>query len=399
MLNSHKIQDIDMKKITLLCLLLWMTLYTVQAQRRQTIDQLTNEIIQRSVEKYKQMADHLKDGEIPCTYENNQFRPSDIYWWCSGFYPGTLWYLYEYSHDESVRILAEKYTSLLSSLQYKTTDHDIGFQLFCSFGNGYRLTNNPDYLMVLFQGAHSLSKRFNSMVGCTRSWDHKQWHFPVIIDNMMNLELLMWVGNRFNDNYLKTIAITHANTTLRNHIRPDGSSFHLVDYDPLSGDVLKKQTVQGYSDVSKWARGQAWALYGFTMMYRMTQSTAYLKEAEKLADLLIPLLPADGIPYWDYDSPKIPDDYRDASAASIMASALVELSNYVPKKSSIYRDIAEKQIRTLASSKYFSEKETNGFFLLKHSVGNKPGNSEVDVPLTYTDYYFIEALLRLNEVR
>lgn len=388
-----------MRKITFICLLSWVGLSTVQADKKQTIDQLTNDIIRRSIVQYKQMATQLKDGEIPCTYENTKFKPSNISWWCSGFYPGTLWYLYEYSHDESVKRLAEKYTSLLSSLQYKMTDHDIGFQLFCSFGNGFRLTGNPDYLSILHQGAFSLSKRFNPVVGCTRSWNHKQWNFPVIIDNMMNLELLMWTGERFNDNYLKTIAITHANTTLRNHIRPDGSSFHLVDYDPLNGEICKKQTVQGYSDSSKWARGQAWALYGFTMMYRMTQSDAYLKEAGKLADLLLPLLPSDGIPYWDYDSPKIPDDYRDASAAAIMASALVELSNYIPGKSSQYRDMAERQIRTLASPEYFAEKGTNGSFLLKHSVGNRPGNIEVDVPLTYTDYYFIEALLRLNKVR
>lgn len=389
-----------MKKIYFICLLFLSVLSSsVQAEKRQTISDLTQFVMNRSVVQYKKMAAQLKDGEYPCTYENGKFKPSDIYWWCSGFFPGTLWYLYEYSHDNDIKKLAEKYTWQLASLQYKTTDHDIGFQLFCSFGNAYRLTGNTEFSNVLCQGAKSLATRFNPMVGCTRSWDHKQWSFPVIIDNMMNLELLMWVANRYQDNYLRTVAITHANTTLRNHIRQDGSSFHLVDYDPLSGEILKKQTVQGYSDSSKWARGQSWALYGFTMMYRMTQSQRYLRQAEKIADLLIPLLPDDGIPYWDYDSPLIPNDVRDASAAAIMSSALIELGEYLPEKSERYRSVAEKQLRTLSSSDYLAEPGANGCFLLKHSVGNKPGNSEIDVPLSYTDYYFIEALLRLSKIR
>ena len=214
----------------------------------------------------------------------------------------------------------------------------------------------------------------------------------------MNLELLMWVGNQYNDPYLKTVAITHANTTMRNHFRPDYSTYHLVNYDPENGKIIKKQTVQGHNDHSRWARGQAWALYGFTMMYRTTHSSRYLKQAQSIADMFIPLLPSDGIPYWDFDSPDIPNDLRDASAGAIMASALTELSEYLPEKKIHYRSIAKRQLRTLSSPEYLAAPNTNGNFILKHSVGHKPMKGEVDVPLTYADYYFIEALIRMNNL-
>lgn len=246
----------------------------------------------------------------------------------------------------------------------------------------------------------SLATRFNPVIGSIRSWDSSRdkWKFPVIIDNMMNLELLIWIGNQYNDPYLKTVAITHANTTMKNHFRPDYSTYHLVDYDPENGKIIKKQTVQGYNDNSKWARGQAWALYGFTMMYRTTHSSRYLEQAQSIADMLIPLLPSDGIPYWDFDSPDIPNDLRDASAGAIMASALVELSEYLPEKKIHYQSIAERQLRTLSSPEYLAASNTNGNFILKHSVGHKPMKGEVDVPLTYADYYFIEALIRMNNL-
>lgn len=345
------------------------------------------------------MADTLREGECPRSYEDGRLVTSNIYWWCSGFYPGSMWYVYEYTASDEILSLAKKYTEILEPLKDVTTDHDIGFQLFCSYGNGFRLTGDEKYLEVLRQGAHSLSSRFNPVVGSIRSWDFKSnlWDFPVIIDNMMNLELIAWVAGQDNDDRLRDIALKHADTAMQNHFRSDFSTWHLVDYNPLTGEIRRKQTVQGYSDDSRWARGQSWALYGFTMMYRMTGKTAYLDLAEKVASLLIPILPEDGIPYWDYDSPKIPDDVRDASSAAIMASALVELSDYLPARKDEFLAVARKQIMTLASPEYLAEPGTNGHFLLKHSVGNVNANSEVDVPLTYADYYFLEALMRFEK--
>ena len=296
--------------------------------------------------------------------------------------------------------MAEKNTLKLDPIQYVTNDHDVGFQLNCSYGNGFRLTGNEDYKKVLYQGAQSLATRFSSVTGVTRSWDflRRGWKYPVIIDNMMNLELLMFASKTFDNDTLEYIARTHANTTLKNHFRKDYSSYHLVDYDPEDGHVRSRQTVQGYANESSWGRGQAWALYGYTMMFRMTGDEKYLEHAENIADMLLSRLPVDGIPYWDFDAPN-GNEYRDASAGAIMASAFVELSGFVTdeKTGQNYLSIAEKQLRTLASPHYLAEPGTNCNFILKHSVGNLPENSEVDVPLSYADYYFLEALLRYKK--
>lgn len=299
-----------------------------------------------------------------------------------------------------MKTLAEKNTLKLDPIQYVTNDHDVGFQLNCSYGNGFRLTGNEDYKKVLYQGAQSLATRFSSVTGVTRSWDflRRGWKYPVIIDNMMNLELLMFASKTFDNDTLEYIARTHANTTLKNHFRKDYSSYHLVDYDPEDGHVRSQQTVQGYANESSWGRGQAWALYGYTMMFRMTGDEKYLEHAENIADMLLSRLPVDGIPYWDFDAPN-GNEYRDASAGAIMASAFVELSGFVTdeKTGQNYLSIAEKQLRTLASPHYLAEPGTNCNFILKHSVGNLPENSEVDVPLSYADYYFLEALLRYKK--
>lgn len=387
-----------MRKIIILLTLL-CTVIVTKAQTEKSLQQITKEVMEQACVQYTNMASNLGKGRVPRSFSKDRLITSDIYWWCSGFYTGTLWYLYEYTGSEKIKKLACTYTDMLAPLQYLKTDHDIGFQLLCSYGNGYRLTGNKKYLNVLHNGAISLATRFNPIIGSIRSWDSypEKWKFPVIIDNMMNLELLMWVGNHYNDPYLKSVAITHANTTIRNHFRPDYSTYHLVDYNPENGEIIKKQTVQGYSDNSKWARGQAWALYGFTMMYRMTRSSRYLELAKSIADMLIPLLPSDGIPYWDFDSRDIPNDFKDASAGAIMASALAELSEYLPEKKTLYRNTAERQIRTLYSPEYLATPGTNWNFILKHSVGHKPKKGEVDVPLTYADYYFIEALMRMKK--
>ena len=327
------------------------------------------------------------------------FWESNYKWWCSGFYPGTLWYVYEYTGNETFKELALKYQSGLEPLRYRTDDHDVGFQLMCSYGNCLRLTGDQECVPVLIDGANSLSTRFNQEVGCTRSWSFGKWSFPVIIDNMMNMELLLKATELGGDDSLKNIAIAHARTTMKNHFRDDNSCFHLVDYDPETGAVVGKQTVQGYADNSAWARGQAWAIYAYPMIYRFTKDQEMLDHAVAIAEYLLPRVPDDGIPYWDYDAPDIPDDVRDASSAAIMACGLIELSTYVDaEKSARYLAMAEKSLRTLASDEYLAAEGENYGFLLKHSTGNKNRDQEVDVPLTYADYYFLEALMRWQKL-
>lgn len=368
------------------------------------MESLTERVFKTARAQLTAMDAQLDERATPRSFENGVFIPAGIRWWCSGFYPGSLWYVYEYTGDEAIRSLAEKHTLRLDSIQWVTTDHDVGFQLNCSYGNALRLTGEEPYRRVLRQGALSLATRFNSATGTLRSWDFvrkgRDWQFPVIIDNMMNLELLLSVAEAYDDNRLREIACTHANTTMRNHFREDGTCFHLVDYSPEDGHVRSRQTVQGYADGSAWARGQAWALYGYTMMFRKMGYQSYLTQASRVADMLLDRLPADGIPYWDFDAPGIPDAPRDASAAAIMASAFIELSQYVPEDSVRERLLvtAECQLRTLASPEYLAEVGTNGCFLLKHSVGSLPDAKEVDVPLTYADYYFLEALLRYRTI-
>ena len=368
------------------------------------MEALIDRVFTVAEQQYTNMDTRLTEKTLPRTLSaEGEFVPSNIYWWCSGFYPGSLWYIYEYTRNDAVKALAEKNTLKLDSIQYVTRDHDVGFQLNCSYGNAFRLTGNEAYKQVLYQGAKSLSTRFKPTAGVIRSWDFVRkgcdWKFPVIIDNMMNLELLLSMSKAYADDSLQNIACTHANTTILNHFRDDYSTYHLVDYDPETGAVRGKQTVQGFSDDSSWSRGQAWGLYGYTCMYRLTGDARYLEQARGIAGFLINHrnMPADGIPYWDFDAPALASTPRDASAAAIMASALVELSGFVPAaEGERYMAFAEKQIRTLASPEYTAPAGENGGFILRHSTGAYPFSSEVDVPLTYADYYYLEALTRIK---
>jgi rhamnogalacturonyl hydrolase YesR len=272
--------------------------------------------------------------------------------------------------------------------------------LYCSYGNGYRLTQTKEYKDIMLTGAESLASRYNPVAGCIKSWEsNNKWQFPVIIDNMMNLEFLFWASRTSGDPKYKDMSISHADKTIANHFRPDYSTYHVVSYDTISGQPEKKNTSQGFSDGSTWSRGEAWGLYGYVMTYRETREKRYLEQAMHIADFILnhPNLPEDKIPYWDFNAPDIPNTLRDASAGAIMASALIELSGYVDQpESGNYLQVAEKQIRTLSSPEYFAGAGTNGNFLLKHSVGSLPHNSEVDVPLSYADYYYVEALLRMR---
>ncbi len=320
--------------------------------------------------------------------------------WVSGFFPGTLWYLYDYTRNEKWKKQAEEFTANIEKEKLNAASHDVGFKVYCSFGNGYRLTKNKNYKEIIIQAAKTLSTRFNPTVGCIRSWDTMpKWKFPVIIDNMLNLELLFAATRISGDSSFYKIAVSHANTTLKNHFRKDYSCYHVVDYDSTKKDaVITKGTRQGFSDESAWARGQAWAIYGFTMCYRETKDPKYLKQAENVAGYILnnPNLPSDLVPYWDYDAPNIPHEQRDASAAACFASGLYELSTY-SKNGKEYRKAADKIMENLTNS-YRSPIGQNKGFILLHSTGARPAKSEVDVPLCYADYYYIEALLRSKKV-
>jgi unsaturated chondroitin disaccharide hydrolase len=358
-----------------------------------------------SSKQYSLMIDIMKDKPdlLPRTVDTTgALVASNSGWWTSGFFPGSLWYLYEYSNDEKTKDAAIQMTSRVEKEKNNKGTHDLGFMLYCSFGNGFRITGDENYKDVLLTGAKSLSTRFRPNVGCIQSWgSSNRWQCPVIIDNMMNLELLLWAFNQTGDSSYYNIAVTHADTTLKNHFRPDYSTWHVVSYDTITGKVEVKQTAQGAADGSSWARGQSWGLYGYTVMYRETGLQRYLDQAQHIADFLInhPNLPEDKIPYWDYNAPGIPNAERDASAGAIMASALIELSGYVdPEKKSQYLAVAEKQVRSLASPAYMAQKGGNADFILMHSVGSLPARSEVNVPLSYADYYFIEALMRYRKL-
>ncbi len=386
-------------KTTRFLVAICLTLLTSASVAKPDMKSLIRKTMSIAVEHCKNMDAALESGRTPRSFQDGKFIDDDIEWWCSGFYPGTLWYLYEYTGDEELRALAEKHTEQLAPMQWYTKNHDVGFQIYCSYGNGYRLTAKNEYAEVIRNASNSLATRFDAVVGSIRSWNSRKWRYAVIIDNMMNLEMLMWAAEHFGDNYLRTIAITHANTTLRNHFREDASSYHLVDYEPETGRPIRHQTVQGYADDSRWARGQAWAIYGYTLMYRTTKAKHYLEQARKIADMIISYLPDDGIPYWDFNAPDIPHALRDASAGAITASTLIELSEYLPEKRADYLAIAERQLRTLASKEYLAPVNSNGNFLLRHSVGSLPGKSEIDVPLTYADYYFVEAMMRWERLK
>lgn len=333
------------------------------------------------------------DGSLHTRAANN---------WVSGFFPGSLWYMYEYSKDEKFKEAAIKWTGALEAQQYNTGTHDVGFIINCSYGNGKRLTGNEDYSPIIIETARSLSTRFNENVGCIKSWDwSKEWKFPVIIDNMMNLELLFEASKLSGNDAFRNIAIEHANTTMEHHYRPDNSCYHVVDYDPETGEVVAKITHQGYNAESTWSRGQAWGLYGYTVCYRETKDQKYLDQANKIAAFIInhPRTPADLIPYWDYDAPGIPNEPRDASAAAIMASSLLELSTYSSANKEQYFSYAERLLGSLSSDEYLAAPGTNNNFLLKHCTGHKMADSEVDAPLIYGDYYFLEALLRYKKLK
>ncbi|MBO9619877.1 MAG: glycoside hydrolase family 88 protein [Niabella sp.] len=380
--------------------------------------ELVDKVFKVAVQQYTQMLAHSKDLSLypRTTDKNGQTKYVGIGDWTGGFWAGDLWYVYECTKDQKWKEEATRWTQSLEKDQYNTTHHDLGFMMYCSYGNAYKITKNEKYKRVLIQSAKSLASRYNPHVGCIKSWNSKMsWDgktlltYPVIIDNMMNLELLFFASKATGNPIFKNIAVKHAENTMKNQVRPDYSCYHVVNYDSATGRVLNRETNQGFSDNSAWARGQAWGIYGFTMVYRETHDEKFLNTAKRMADFYIdnPHLPKDKIPYWDfnvnqpgyapqwnYDKRRFPDIPRDASAAAVTCAALFELSGYLGKEGKKYYDFAVATLNTLASPAYMAAPGTNGNFILMHSVGSIPHNVEVDVPLVYADYYFLEALLR-----
>lgn len=320
--------------------------------------------------------------------------------WTSGFFPGTMFYMYDLTNDKKWLDYGVKYTETLDSIKFLKWHHDVGFMINCSYGNALRVTNNEVYKDVIIEAAKSLSTRFRPTAGVIQSWDEDRgwqgkrgWMCPVIIDNMMNLEMLFEATKYSGDSTFYKIAVSHADATLANHFRKDWSCYHVVDYDKVKGGVRSKQNAQGYADESAWARGQAWAIYGFTVCYRYTKDQRYLDLVKNVYNYVFnnKNLPSDLIPYWDFLAPNIPNEPRDASAAAIIASGLYEAAGYgLPE----YKETADKIMESLSSSAYLALVGTNGNFLLMHSTGSIPHGHEIDVPINYADYYFLEALTR-----
>ncbi len=366
------------------------------------------EIFAKSAAHYKALdaaaTPLIEEGDAPMPQVPHGFyrksRKLDmrqLSWWTTGHYPGSLWYLYEATGDDFFKARATFWTELLEPNKTDSSHHDTGFMMYCSFGNARRILKTDKYDAILVRTARSLCKRFNKKLGLLRSWGKKEdkKDFLVIPDNMMNLELLAWASKNGYP-FGGEVARAHATNTMKHHFRADGGTYHVLNYDQETLRVKGIERGQGASVETAWSRGQSWAIYGYTMMYRETKDPAYLAFAEKVTDFAInhPNMPEDGVPYWDFGAP---GEERDSSAASIMASGLLELAGYVaPEKAKVYRAFAVKQLLSLASPAYYSEGDEIGHWLLKHGVGHKPAGTEIDTPLDYGDYYFLEALLRFK---
>lgn len=394
-----------MKNQFLIFLIILFVFNSCVRTKENTLNASVDATLLRASNQYEYMMKNLPEGQYPKTYNAKQdkLETSGSGWWCSGFYPGSLLYLNEEFNKPVFTKEIDRVLNDLKREQYNKTTHDLGFMMYCSFGNAERLNPKPEYKEILMNSAKSLASRYNDTVKCIRSWDSASWNkagkddLVVIIDNMMNLELLFWATHNSGDSTYYKIAVNHADKTMKNHFRSDYSSYHEVIYDENTGEIKAQITNQGAADDSSWARGQAWGLYGYVVMYRETKDQKYLQQANAIAKYILnhPNMPKDMIPYWDFNAPNIPNALRDSSAAAIIASALIELKDYVDgEMKQEYEQKAETILKNLLTPEYIAEVGTNGGFVLKHGVGNMPNNSEVDVPLTYGDYYLIEAMMR-----
>ena len=390
-----------------LCVAVWgMSLLTACSIPKAGAPEWFENAVETSGRQLLYMAEQLENVPDTACFprsvkEDGSYRLENAKDWTSGFYPGSMWLAYDLTGDEALAKEARMYTNRLEDIQYYIGNHDIGFMMFCSYGHALRLKPESKDKQILVNSSESLCARFSPEVGLIRSWDFGDWSYPVIIDNMMNLEMLFWASEQTGNSKYRDIAIAHADKTLKNHFRKDMTSYHVVSYSVPSGKVESKGTFQGYSDSSAWARGQAWGVYGYTMCYRFTKNPVYLEAAHKIVRFIMNNRPSekDYIPYWDYNAPDIPNAPHDASAAAITASALLELNGYTDDKklSDDYTEYAESILKQLSSPEYLAKDKENKGFILLHSVGSFPHNSEVDVPLNYADYYYLEALKRYKE--
>ena len=367
-------------------------------------DELTEKIINRASEQLTAQCHTINAAGTfinPKSVQDGKICYIPLDDWCSGFFPGTLLEMYRLTGDSMWLQRGLDYTEHIDSIKHIRWHHDVGFMVMSSFGQAWRITHNPAYRDVIITAAQSLSTRFRPVSGVIQSWDEDRgwqgtrgWLCPTIIDNMINLELLFEATQLTGDSSYWHIAVSHADTTMKYHFRDDYSTCHVVDYDKVNGGIRSRCAAQGYADSSCWSRGEAWALYGYAFCYRYTGDEKYLDQCRKIYGYMFdnPNMPSDLVPYWDYNAPDIPDAYRDASAAAVMASALYELSEWIPE----YRHTADRIMESLASDAYLAKAGTNGNFILMHSVGSIPHGNEIDAPLNYADYYLLEALCRRN---
>ena len=384
-----------LKSVTLIALI------SLFACQRQTPKISGKDLVTELDKQFTHFLSQIPEGKkLPRSYSKEEgIRMASPKDWTCGFPPGSMWYMYELTGDEKWKEAATTNTLKLEEVKNLTHTHDLGFMVFCSYGNAFRLTGNEAYKDIIIAASETLIKRFNPTVGCIRSWDFGEWQYPVIIDNLMNLEMLFWASKVTGDSKYKDIAVSHANVTMANHYRENRSCYHVVSYDTITGKVIEKGTHQGLHDESAWARGQAWGFYGYTMCYRETNDKKYLEFAKKIAEFILKNAPEDMIPFWDYDAPKIPGEPKDASAGALIASALYELSEYVPEKKETYTTAADKILESLHSKNYRAEIGTNKGFLLLNSTGHKLKESEVDAAINYADYYYLEAIIRQQEIK
>ena len=383
-----------MRPLPFLPCILVISILSGACQQKNTLP--VDRIASLSATQCSLMEQSLTEDTMPRSFQDGQIILSETRWWCSGFFPGVCWYTYRIGGDPRMKEMALRQTAKLLDVNKLSKSHDLGFQVMPSSVEAYRETGDSLYLKTIYAAAEKLAARFSPVTGVIRSWDGPASSFIVIIDNMMNLELLTWAARQFNVPEWKEIAVTHARTTIRNHFREDGSCYHTIDYNPEDGSVVRRRTVQGYSDESAWSRGQAWALYGFTMMYRETGEEDFLEQAVRCAGYLLPKLKHRPVPSWDFDAPEESIDQDDASAGAIMASAFLELCTLTKdaKLSKLCYSQAIATLNALCSEKYLAKPGELGGFLLKHSTGHYSKGSEIDAPLTYADYYFLEALWR-----